>query len=69
MLLQAYQDRLDYWYPAIRFRKEDDISKALRIKEKSDWKTLSAEDKKTRKLYMNIKLGAGFIFTSKAFFL
>lgn len=53
-LLQAYQDRLDYWYPAIRFRKEDDISKALRIKEKSDWKTLSAEDKKTRKLYMNI---------------
>ncbi|GMS96153.1 hypothetical protein PENTCL1PPCAC_18328, partial [Pristionchus entomophagus] len=45
---EAYQDRLDYWYPAIRFRKEDNVSGALRLKEKGDWKTLSAEDKKLR---------------------
>lgn len=44
---EAYQDRLDYWYPAIRFRKEDDVSKGLRAKEAGDWKSLSAEDKKT----------------------
>ncbi|GMR54345.1 hypothetical protein PMAYCL1PPCAC_24540, partial [Pristionchus mayeri] len=44
---ETYSDRLDYWYPSIRFRKEDDISQPLRLKEKGDWKLLSAEDKKT----------------------
>ncbi|CAI4222215.1 unnamed protein product [Auanema sp. JU1783] len=43
----VYQDRLDYWYPAIRFRKEDDVSRPLRQKEQGDWKNLSLEDKKT----------------------
>ncbi|PAV72129.1 hypothetical protein WR25_06784 [Diploscapter pachys] len=42
----TYQDRIDYWYPAIRFRKEDDVSRPLREKEKGDWKNLSLEDKK-----------------------
>ena len=43
---ETYQDRLDYWYPAIRFRKEDDVSRSLRSKEKADWKSLSPEDRK-----------------------
>ena len=49
--LQTYQDRIDYWYPAIRFRKEDDVSRPLREKEKGDWKNLSLEDKKTRSFF------------------
>jgi len=42
----AYADRLDYPFPAIRFRKMDAEFKALRQKEKGDWKNLSLEDKK-----------------------
>ncbi|CAI2293381.1 unnamed protein product [Caenorhabditis sp. 36 PRJEB53466] len=41
-----YQDRLDYWYPAIRFRKEDNVIAPIRTKEQADWKNLSAEEKK-----------------------
>ncbi|CAD6184853.1 unnamed protein product [Caenorhabditis auriculariae] len=41
-----YQDRLDYWYPAIRFRKEDGVISPLRQKEQSDWKKLTPEEKK-----------------------
>ncbi|KAH7727772.1 Protein W09C5.8 [Aphelenchoides avenae] len=41
-----YADRLDYWYPAIRFRKDDDVIKPLREKELGDWKNLSVEEKK-----------------------
>ncbi|EGT35248.1 hypothetical protein CAEBREN_13012 [Caenorhabditis brenneri] len=41
-----YQDRLDYWYPAIRFRKEDSVIAPIRAKEQADWKNLSAEEKK-----------------------
>ena len=44
---EIYWDRLDYWYPAIRFRKDDDKIVAIREKEKGDWKNLSLEDKKT----------------------
>ncbi|KAK0426305.1 hypothetical protein QR680_009636 [Steinernema hermaphroditum] len=43
---ETYQDRLDYWYPAIRFRKEDDTISPIRKKEAGDWKNLSAEEKK-----------------------
>uniref|UniRef100_A0A1I7RYG4 Guanylate kinase-like domain-containing protein n=1 Tax=Bursaphelenchus xylophilus TaxID=6326 RepID=A0A1I7RYG4_BURXY len=43
----SYFDRLDYWYPAIRFRKEDDVITPLRSKEQGDWKNLSLEEKKT----------------------
>lgn len=43
---EVYQDRLDYWYPAIRFRVEDDIIRPIRQKEKSDWKSLTLEEKK-----------------------
>ncbi|KAJ1373347.1 hypothetical protein KIN20_035722 [Parelaphostrongylus tenuis] len=42
----TYIDRLDYWYPAIRFRKEDDVIAPIRKKELGDWKNLSVEDKK-----------------------
>ncbi|VDP14518.1 unnamed protein product [Heligmosomoides polygyrus] len=42
----VYSDRLDYWYPAIRFRKEDDVIAPIRKKELGDWKSLSLEDKK-----------------------
>jgi len=41
-----YADRLDYPFPAIRFRKLDAEFKALREKEKGDWKKLSIEEKK-----------------------
>ncbi|WKX89406.1 hypothetical protein Q1695_008790 [Nippostrongylus brasiliensis] len=41
-----YSDRLDYWYPAIRFRKEDDIISPIRKKELGDWKNLTNEEKK-----------------------
>lgn len=40
-------DRIDYWYPAIRFRKDDDIILPIREKEKGDWKKLSIDEKKT----------------------
>ncbi|KJH49923.1 cytochrome c oxidase subunit IV [Dictyocaulus viviparus] len=42
----AYVDRLDYWYPSIRFRKDDDTIRPIRKKELGDWKNLSLEDKK-----------------------
>ncbi|KIH53719.1 cytochrome c oxidase subunit IV [Ancylostoma duodenale] len=41
-----YSDRLDYWYPAIRFRKEDDVIAPIRKKELADWKNLTLEEKK-----------------------
>ncbi|KAF8366342.1 hypothetical protein PRIPAC_84171 [Pristionchus pacificus] len=41
-----YVDRLDYWYPAIRFRKEDEVIAPLRQKEKGDWRNMTAEEKK-----------------------
>jgi len=44
-----YSDRLDMPFPAIRFRKMNAEYKALREKEKGDWKNLSLEEKK--KLY------------------
>lgn len=44
----SYSDREDNPFPAIRFRKDDDVIRALRDKEKGDWKALSLEDKKTR---------------------
>ena len=43
---QTYQDRFDYWYPAIRFRVDDDVIKPIRAKEKGDWKSLTPEEKK-----------------------
>lgn len=39
-------DRLDYWYPAIRFRKDDNIILPIREKEKGNWKDLTLEEKK-----------------------
>ncbi|KAI6182825.1 Cytochrome c oxidase subunit 4 [Aphelenchoides bicaudatus] len=42
----SYTDRLDYWYPAIRYRKEDDVIKPIRTKEQGDWKNLSIDEKK-----------------------
>uniref|UniRef100_A0A7E4W8Z0 Cytochrome c oxidase subunit 4 n=1 Tax=Panagrellus redivivus TaxID=6233 RepID=A0A7E4W8Z0_PANRE len=42
----TYQDRLDYWYPALRFRVDDATISPLRQKEKSDWKNLTPEEKK-----------------------
>ncbi|CAJ0578184.1 unnamed protein product, partial [Mesorhabditis spiculigera] len=42
----TYTDRLDYWYPAIRFRVEDATIKPVRAKEQGDWKSLSVEEKK-----------------------
>ncbi|KAI6178638.1 Cytochrome c oxidase subunit 4 [Aphelenchoides besseyi] len=42
----TYFDRMDYWYPAIRYRKEDEVSKPIRAKEQGDWKSLSADEKK-----------------------
>uniref|UniRef100_A0A0K0G296 Cytochrome c oxidase subunit 4 n=1 Tax=Strongyloides venezuelensis TaxID=75913 RepID=A0A0K0G296_STRVS len=43
---ELYQDRLDNWYPSIRFRKEDSIIAPIRKKEFGDWKALSNEEKK-----------------------
>jgi cytochrome c oxidase subunit 4 len=45
--VQSYADRLDCWYPAIRFRKADDTYRALQAKEKGDWKKMTLEEKKT----------------------
>lgn len=42
----AYQDRVDYPMPAVRFRENTPELKALREKEKGDWKKLSVEEKK-----------------------
>ncbi|KHN88666.1 Cytochrome c oxidase subunit 4 isoform 1, mitochondrial [Toxocara canis] len=43
---EVYQDRLDYWYPSIRFRVDDDKIKPIRAKEKGDWKKLTRDEKK-----------------------
>ncbi|KRX13478.1 Mitochondrial cytochrome c oxidase subunit [Trichinella nelsoni] len=40
-----YFDRVDHPYPALRFRKEDEKIKALREKEKGDWKALTMAEK------------------------
>ncbi|XP_015915046.1 cytochrome c oxidase subunit 4 isoform 1, mitochondrial [Parasteatoda tepidariorum] len=42
----TYIDRVDYPMPAIRFRENTPESKALREKEKEDWKKLTLEEKK-----------------------
>ncbi|KAE8752627.1 hypothetical protein FOCC_FOCC000749 [Frankliniella occidentalis] len=43
----TYYDGHDLPFPAIRFRPDDAASKALREKEKGDWKNLTLEEKKT----------------------
>ncbi|KAL3121058.1 hypothetical protein niasHT_005318 [Heterodera trifolii] len=43
---EFYQDRLDRWYPSIRFRKNDEVITPIRHKELGDWKKLSIEEKK-----------------------
>ncbi|KAG8188202.1 hypothetical protein JTE90_021224 [Oedothorax gibbosus] len=42
----VYIDRVDYPMPAIRFRENTSESRALREKEKGDWKKLSVAEKK-----------------------
>lgn len=42
----VYADRLDYPFPAIRFKENTPDVLALREKEKGDWKKLSIEEKK-----------------------
>ncbi|XP_077283336.1 cytochrome c oxidase subunit 4 isoform 1, mitochondrial-like [Arctopsyche grandis] len=42
-----YQDRIDYPMPSIRFREDTADVKALREKEKGDWRKLTVEEKKT----------------------
>uniref|UniRef100_A0A915NAE4 Uncharacterized protein n=1 Tax=Meloidogyne javanica TaxID=6303 RepID=A0A915NAE4_MELJA len=43
---EFYEDRADYWYPAIRFRRNDEIVTPIREKELGDWKQLSVDEKK-----------------------
>lgn len=43
-----YFDAIEMPYPAIRFREETDEIKALREKEKGDWKSLTLEEKRKR---------------------
>lgn len=43
---EYYEDRADYWYPAIRFRRNDEIITPIREKELGDWKQLSLDEKK-----------------------
>lgn len=45
-----YWDCHDTPYPAIRFREETEEIAKIREKEKSDWKNLSIEEKRKRKL-------------------
>jgi len=42
----SYADRVDFPMPAIRFREDVGEVKALREKEKGDWKKLSIDEKK-----------------------
>lgn len=42
----SYVDRVDYPMPGVRFRENTPEIKALREKEKGDWKKLSVEEKK-----------------------
>lgn len=42
----SYEDRVDYPMPAIRFQEATPEIKALREKEKGDWKKLSIQEKK-----------------------
>ncbi|KAF7624797.1 Cytochrome-c oxidase [Meloidogyne graminicola] len=43
---EYYEDRVDYWYPAVRFRRNDEVVTPIREKELSDWKQLSIDEKK-----------------------
>ena len=45
----AYNDRMDFPCPAIRFKEVKGDLVQLKEKEKGDWKKLSIEEKKTRK--------------------
>ncbi|CAD6997728.1 cytochrome c oxidase subunit 4 isoform 1, mitochondrial [Ceratitis capitata] len=77
----CYADRTDYPMPAIRFREVNNEIKALREKEKQDWKKLSHEEIKALyrasfcQTFAEIQaptgewkqhLGMGLIFTSLA---
>jgi len=44
-----YFDRMDFPYPAIRFREVKGDLVSLKEKEKGDWKKLTVDDKKKRK--------------------
>ena len=44
--LKNYSDRIDFWFPAIRFRKNDDAIIPIREKELGDWKNLTNNEKK-----------------------
>ena len=46
-MLQSYADRIDCWFPAVRFRKPDATYNALREKEMGDWKKMTLDEKKT----------------------
>jgi len=43
---QIYEERFDYWFPATRFRRNDDIILPIREKELGDWKNLTIDEKK-----------------------
>lgn len=46
-----YFDRMDFPYPAIRFKEIKGDLVALKEKEKGDWKKLSLDEKKACKLF------------------
>ena len=43
---KAYDDRLDVWYPSVRFRANDAVITPIREKELGDWRNISLEEKK-----------------------
>lgn len=48
----TYWDCHDAPYPAIKFREETPEIAKIREKEKGDWKNLSIEEKRKRKIFM-----------------
>lgn len=63
--LPIYHDRVDYPMPAIRWKENTSDVKALREKEKGDWKKLSMQEKKAlyrasfRQTFSEIKAPTG----------
>jgi cytochrome c oxidase subunit 4 len=42
----GYTDRLDHWYPCVRFQESNPKYLTLHEKEQGDWKNLTVEDRK-----------------------
>lgn len=63
----VYVDRIDFPCPAIRFKEVKGGLVQLKEKEKGDWKNLSIDEKKTRKLNESATFKYGQLINCSSF--